>query len=55
MRVCLGGELGLGAEISFIFGFTDTATTSQFECFAIKADLDVGLLFAAGVATGISK
>jgi hypothetical protein len=57
VRFCLGAELGapIAAEISYIFGFTNTALTDNMACAAVFADVDAGLGFAAGAAVGIGK
>lgn len=53
LRLCLGAELGLGAEISYLFGFTNTATTANLLCGSAMADVDLFLLVTAGAAVGI--
>ena len=52
LRLCLGAEIGAGAEISYIFGFTDTDLTDNMLCASIFADADIVLLVASGVAVG---
>jgi hypothetical protein len=54
-RICLGPELGVSAEVSFIFGFTDAPKTDDLLCAAAFADADIVLLVAAGVAIGCGK
>jgi hypothetical protein len=53
----LGVELGtpVSADISYIFGFTNTALTENMACAAAFADVDAGLGFAAGAAVGIGE
>lgn len=54
IRTCLGAELGAGAEIDFILGFSDAVLTKDFVCGSIFADVDAALIGAAGVSTGVS-
>ena len=55
IRLCLGAELGAGAEISFIFGFTNTILTEDLVCGSIFADVDLAIIASAGTAVGIGK
>ena len=52
LRLCLGAELGAGAEIDYIFGFTDASKTEEMLCGSVFADVDIVLLAAAGAAVG---
>lgn len=51
-RICIGAELGVSAELSFIFGYSDAPKTDDLLCSAVFADADIVLLVAAGVAVG---
>ncbi|CAB9518450.1 expressed unknown protein [Seminavis robusta] len=52
LRMCPGLELGAGAEVSFVFGFTNTDNTANMLCVGIWLDIDIIVLAAAGVAIG---
>lgn len=42
----------MGAEISYIFGFTNTPLTENLLCGSAFADIDIVLIVAAGAAIG---
>jgi hypothetical protein len=44
--------VGVGAEISFIFGFTDAPKTKDLLCAGVFGDVDIVVLAAAGAAVG---
>ena len=52
LRFCFGAEIGVSAEISFIFGYTNTPKTENLLCSAVFGDADIVILVAAGVALG---
>lgn len=53
VRGCLGVEIGLGAEVGFVYGTVVGGDLDDLQCVSFFADLDLGLGVAVGVAFGI--
>ena len=49
----MGAELGGGAEIAYIFGFTNALKTEELICGSAVIDVDVVLVLTLGAAVGL--